>query len=223
MLTSLVQSFFHPTQDNGQEGGRFGYRVATDVNYHVVGSSLADADGFVSSGIVHVFDTTTGALLATLNNPTPGGGDNFGDAVAVSGSHVVVGARRDDSAGLNNNGAAYVFDAATGDLVTTLISPSPELSDEFGWSVAIAGNTVVVGSRYDDTTGNNSGQAYVFDALTGSLITTLANPTPAAGDSFGHSVAILGNTVVVRPVGDDPDGAAYVFNATTGALVVTLI
>ncbi len=222
MLTSLVQSFFHPTQDNGQEGGQFGYRVATDVDYHVVGSSQADADGFGASGIVHVFDMTTGDLVATLNNPTPGDQDYFGDSVAVSGSHVVVGARRDDSAGLSNNGAAYVFDAATGDLVTTLVSPSLDSGDEFGWSVAIAGTAIVVGSRNDDTTGSNSGQAYVFDALTGSLITTLANPTPAASDAFGYSVAILGNTAVVGAVGDDPDGAAYVFNATTGALVATL-
>ncbi len=168
----------------GKKGGSL--VIASQPTWTITSSGRrsADADGFVSSGIAHVFDAATGNLVATLDNPTPGDGDSFGDAVAVSGSHVVVGARRDDSAGLHNNGAAYVFDAATGDLVTTLISPSPELSDEFGWSVAIAGNTAVVGSRYDDTTGNNSGQAYVFDALTGSLITTLANPTPAANDSL---------------------------------------
>jgi len=63
--------------------------------------------------------------------------------------------------------------------------------------VAVSGNTVVVGAPWDDTGASDAGSAYVFDATTGGLLRTLNNPTPAASDYFGNSVAVSGNTVVV--------------------------
>ena len=67
----------------------------------------------------------------------------------------------------------------------------------FGRSVSVSGNTAVVAAPWDDTGATDSGQAYVFNATTGALIATLANPSPASGDQFGRSVSVSGNTVVV--------------------------
>jgi len=216
---------FLPTLQSGQQGSAFGRSVAIDGNYRVVGVPLADLNGFSDSGVVYVFDATTGELVATLVNPTPAFSDNFGSSVAVSGNTVVVGANRDDT-GASNSGSAYLFNATTGELITTLGNPTPASNDNFGSSVSVSGNIVVVGANLDDTGAINSGSAYLFNATTGALISTLANPTPASNDNFGFSVAVSGNTVVVGAYGDDTGatdrGSAYLFNATTGTLVTSL-
>ena len=63
--------------------------------------------------------------------------------------------------------------------------------------MAVSGSTVVVGAYWDDTGATDAGAAYIFDATTGNLLRTLNNPTPAATDLFGRSVAVSGSTVVV--------------------------
>ena len=101
-------------------------------------------------------------------------------------------------------GAAYVFDATTGNLLFTLANPHPVPGDRFGSSVAISGNTIIVGTPDYYVAKQYVGAVYIFDASTGNLILTLANPTPTYGDQFGCSVAIAGSTVVVgRCRGDD--------------------
>ncbi len=180
-----------------------------------------------------MFDAMTGALLHTLNNPTPtsgsGGPGGFGCSVAISGNTIVVGAYWNDT-GATDAGSAYVFDATTGALLHTLNNPTPAIEDYFGGGIAISGNTVVVAAPRDDTGATDAGSAYVFDATSGALLRTLNNPTPeigeGEGDVFGASMAISGNTVVVGASGDDTGatdaGSAYVFDATTGALLHTL-
>ncbi len=206
-------------------GNAFGYSVAEDGNYRVVGAPFADFGSTADSGFAYVYDSTTGALLYPLSNPTPAAGDFFGYNVAISGNKIVVGAFQDD-VGATDSGVVYIFDAATGALLTTIANPTPAASDYFGYRIAISGNAVVVGAYQDDTTGTDSGSAYVFDATTGALIATLANPTPAAGDNFGNAVAVSGNVVVVAAYLDDTgaadSGMAYAFNATTGQLISTL-
>ena len=92
--------------------------------------------------------------------------------------------------------------------------------DQFGYSVAISGNRVVVGAYgEDDAGGTNSGKAYIFDATTGSLLHTLHNPNAygtSADDYFGLSVAISGNLAIIGvPYADDAGGTnsgkAYVY------------
>src|SRR5205823_4889053 len=111
----------------------------------------------------------------------------------------------------------------TGVLVTTLANPSPAIDDYFGWAVSVSGNTAVVGALRNDTGATDSGQAYVFNATTGGLVATLANPSPSFQDTFGQSVSVSGNTVVVgAALASSHSGQAYTFNATTGTLIATL-
>ena len=106
-----------------------------------------------------------------------------------------------------------------GDLLHTLHDPAGASNDFFGYSVAMSGRTVVVGSPGDDTGAANAGMAYIYDAVTGNLLNTLAKPTPAVSDGFGSSVAVSGTTVVVVAYGAR---SAYVFDATTASLLWTL-
>ncbi len=130
--------------------------------------------------------------------------------------------RWNDTGG-SNSGRAYLFDATTGALISTLANPSPRTEAGFGTSVAIANDLAVVGAYSDQISTLTNGQAYVFDTTTGALIMTLLNPTPDVEDRFATSVAISEDLVIVGDYRDDTteyqSGQVYVFRAVTGELV----
>lgn len=87
-------------------------------------------------------------------------GDNFGHSVAVSDDIIVVGAVTDDDAG-SSSGSVYVFERVGAVRIGTakLIASDAATNDQFGWSVAVSGDTVAVGARLDDDKGVSSGSA----------------------------------------------------------------
>jgi hypothetical protein len=99
-------------------------------------------------------------------------GDQFGIAVSLSGETIVIGAPFDDDAG-PASGSAYVFQREVGGgdgwgQVKKLTADDAAEGDRFGYTVAISGNTVVVGAPADDDAGSESGGAYVFERDAGS-------------------------------------------------------
>ena len=150
----------------------------------------------------------------TIQKTTPAGSDWFGWSVSISGDKVLVGAILDDT-GASDAGAAYLFDGTTGALLQTFNNPTPAASDQFGYSVSISGDKVLVGSINDDTGAANAGAAYLFDGTIGALLQTFQKTTTAAFDQFGISVSISGNMVLVGAYRDDTGafdtGAAYLF------------
>src|SRR5678816_1731187 len=81
----------------------------------------------------------------------------------------------------------------------TILSPpgAMQAAAQFGYSVAVDGDYVVVGAPSDDLVNHDSGTARVFSATTGALLFVLPNPTHYPSDAFGWSVAISGTRVVV--------------------------
>ncbi len=206
------------------QNGQFGFSVGISGNLAVVGAPSNMPGGLHAEGTAYVFNVTTWTLVATLNDPAPAEGNNFGSSVAISGTKAVVG-----SPGANGGaGVAFVFDATTGNWVATLANPAPLPMIHMGFSVAISNNLAIVGVPQADPGGiTDAGIAHVFDATTGVLNKTLNNPTPTAGDNFGGSVAIDGNTAVVgapfaSPGGMAETGSAFIFDATTGSSMATL-
>ena len=199
----------------------FGWSVAIDGDTVVVGA-WGDDDGGSSSGSVYVFLTTDGGAtygqLAKLTASDAAASDKFGYSVAIDGGTIVVGADQYYSSG---SGAAYVFLTTDGGVtygqVAKLTAADGASGDEFGHSVAIAGDTVVVGASVGDA-------AYVFRTSNGGVtygqVAKLTASDAAAYDRFGHSVAIDGDTVVVGAIGDDDggsvSGSAYVFHTSDG-------
>ncbi|MBI1928346.1 FG-GAP repeat protein, partial [Candidatus Poribacteria bacterium] len=175
---------------------------------------------FATQGVAHAQFTLTQTLL----NPTPAASDYFGFSVSVDGDRVLVGAYGDDT-GATDAGAAYLFDAVTGVLLHTFTNPTPAGGDLFGWSVSVDGDRILVGAVLDDTGASDAGAAYLFDAVTGVLLQTFTNSTPAGGDLFGYSVSVNGDRVLVGAMSDDTGttdaGAAYLFDAVTGVLLQT--
>jgi len=86
-------------------------------------------------------------------------GDHFGSSVAVSGNTAVIGAEGDDNGNGFDSGSAYVFDATTGQQLFKLLPSDGAGGDNFGFSVALSGNTAVIGALFDDDNGTDSGSA----------------------------------------------------------------
>jgi len=219
---TLLRTFNNPTPAAHDE---FGASVAGVGNKVVVGAHC-DNTGAIGAGAAYLFNSSTGALLHTLQKPTPTDYDYFGFSAAAVGSNFVVGALYANE-GATNAGAAYLFDGATGALLRTFQSPTPADNDRFGWCVAAVGGNVLVGAPLDDTDGYNAGAAYLFDGSTGALLQTFHNPTAADDDEFGCAVAAVEDNVLIGAYQDDTaapnGGAAYLFDGVTGALLRTFL
>ena len=147
--------------------------------------------------------------------------DLFGTSVSVSGNVAIVGARRHDHNG-TNSGAAYLYNATNGSQTAELLAADGAEYDYFGCSVGVSGDNAIVGARWDDDNGVQSGSAYIYDATTGLLKTKLLPVDGADGDAFGHSVAISGDTAIVGVKMSSGVGAAYLFDINTGVQLAKL-
>ncbi len=233
LLGSLSQEAFAQTiipNPTPQFNDQFGFSVSIFGNKVLVGAPQDDTDG-EDTGIAYLFDATSGNLLKTFHNPSPQINDQFGFSVSLYENKVLVGVPLDGtvSNGPENAGIAYLFDATTGNLLKTFLNPVPEQADEFGFSVSISENNVLIGADQDRLgTLDVLGSAYLFDANTGDLLKTFSNPTPQDEDKFGFSVSISGDKAVVSAPRDDAagpvgTGTVYVFDVITGNVLHTLL
>lgn len=237
---ALLHTLDNPNPVDTSQNDWFGYSVGISGNRAIVGAPKEKHGGFTFaiSGKAYIFDVTTGALLHTLNNPNAFGtvnNDQFGISVAISGNRAIVGANFEDDANGSARGKAYIFDVNTGALLHTLDNPNPSITTaqiEFGREVDISDSYAIVGAYLtDDAGGTLSGKAYIFDVTTGALLHTLDNPNTffiSRDDNFGQSVDISGTQVIVGSsesdsVGWNDSGVAYVFDAVTGSLRSTLV
>ena len=216
------------TASDAADGDTFGASVAISGDTAVVGAPFAEPAG-VRSGRAYVF-VGSGASWSQQRKLTAqdaGATDVFGFSVAISGNTAVVGAFGDDGGGGAGSGSAYVFvrDGTTWSRSIKLTASDAATQDSFGFSVAVSGGgaKVVVGAYLDDDAGPQSGSAYVFLRTATNTWTEEAKLTAsdaAAGDHFGRSVAVSGDTAVVGAERDDRagtnvntnNGSAYVYD-----------
>ncbi len=198
--------------------------VSADSSTIVVGSYRDDDKGG-ESGSVYVFTKqASGSYLQAQKLVAIDGAtyDYFGYSVSISqdGSTIVVGAYQDSEIkGGISPGSAYIFiKQANGSYLQAqkLVAIDGVTGDQFGYSVAITGDgsTVVVGARYDDDKGSQSGSAYIFTKqANGSYLQTqkLVVSDGKATDRFGWSVAISNTSVVIGAPYHLNKGAAYIF------------
>ena len=189
-----------------------------------------------------ITDARAGSQQAYLKASNPAAGDQFGQSVAVAGDTMVVGAPLEDG-GATNSGAAYVFVRGAGSWVQQayLKASNAGMDDNFGVSVAISGDTVVIGASREDSdavgvngdssndNASNSGAVYVF-VRNGTNWTQQAYVKPSntgMSDLFGAAVSVSGDTLAVGAYQEDSNatgangdgsnnsivdsGAAYIF------------
>jgi hypothetical protein len=205
---TLLATFQNPNR-NGLD--RFGFSVAAlGTDRVLVGTASEEI------GTVYMFNTN-GTLLTVFTNPVPSFVDYFGLSIAVRGTdRILIGAPLDDKGG-EDAGAIYVFNT-NGTLLTTITNPAPVPTDRFGERLSIVGGDRVLTAspRTDLGAMDAVGTAYIL-SLTGTLLVTLTNPTPAAGDLFGsHAAAIDSDHVIIgaylENTGATDAGAAYLFS-----------
>jgi outer membrane protein assembly factor BamB len=218
----LIRTIPNP-EPSRQEAFSIGFSLAVFGDKLAVGS-IAD-NSF--AGRVWGFDRNTGETLYRLENPNPEARffDWFSFSVAANAAIIAVGANEDATSGFDGSGTVYVFDAVTGALRHTLVSPQPEIEGEFGRLVTITPQgDVLVGAYGESVNGiEGAGRAYLFDGETGSLLLNIPNPEPDVG-VFGWSVAASEGAIFV---GSPAKQAVYVFETipepTSMLLAMTLV
>jgi hypothetical protein len=252
---------------NTDNEDHFGSRVDIDGDTIIVSARSEDSnatgvngddtdDSAGESGAVYVFKRSgsTWSQEAYLKASNTAGTNYFGIDIAIDADTIVIGAHGEDSdstgvngddtnSGANNSGAAYVFkrSGTTWTQEAYLKASNAEADDNFGVGVAVSGDTIVVGSRYEsssatgvngddtDNSSSDSGAAYVFkrSGTTWTQEAYLKASNTASDERFGFAVGVSGDTIVVGAYqedssatginGDDTDnsagesGAAYIF------------
>ena len=221
---------------DGQAGDEFGFYVAVDGDTAIVGAWREDAAGGSQEGAAYVFEKNQGGAdnwgeVKKLVASDPEENARFGSSVGISGDTIVVGASI-QSAAADNAGAAYFFERNQGGAdnwgeVKKLTASDAEAGDHFGKSVAISGDTVLVGADLEDAGGTDAGAAYVFERDQGGPdnwgeVLKLTASDAENNDSFGNSVSVNGDSAIVGAWLEDVDGstlapgAAYVFHRDEG-------
>ncbi len=208
---------------DGAAGDGFGYSVAIDGDYAIVGA-YEDDDNGTNSGSVYIYERDADGNWTIETKLTASDGeeyDYFGRSVAIDGNYAVVGAHGDDDNG-GNSGSVYIYergsDGTWGNKVK-LIATDGSSNDRFGISVSIDGDYCIVGAHGDDDNGNNSGSVYIYAHLADGTWGDESKWTAAdgaAGDYFGYSVSISQGHAAVGAFGDDgvgdETGSAYIIS-----------
>lgn len=218
-----------------EEKGLFGYSVAQSGNYAAVGAPGEEFD----KGAVYVYerDGNDWTEMARLTATDGAFFDRFGWSVALDGNYLAVGAYGCDNRG-PNSGGVYIFERS-GNTWTQQVKllpwgdlPNTNRRAEFGISVALSGNLLLVGAWRDwenvfnsqgpAPTGFHRGAAYLFnrDGSNWNQMARLTASDADRNDFFGRSVAIDGTFAIVGAPGDQAkgpySGAAYVFTFSNG-------
>ena len=223
----LLQTFVNPnpgTEPLPAKHDTRPTRAAVGKNL-VLGFPLDDTFGD-DVGIAYLFDTGTGKVLRTFKSPNPVQGGAFGSDVAAVGNRVLISAWRENTPDKSiRAGAAYVFDATTGELLHTLQKPAPAEGDGFGLYLGVLGENFLVSCNSDDTGAKNAGAVFLYDGSTGELLWAFRKPQPRADDHFGEAFAAVGDNLLVGNRKDDTKGrdagGAYLFDGSTGKLLQT--
>ena len=214
------------TASDGVSTDRFGRSVAISGDTIVTGA-YGDDDNGTGSGSAYVFVKPPGGWTNTTQTAklTPSDASNydwFGYSVTIRGETIGIGAYHKNVGANAGQGAAYIFAKPAGGWITTsaqvakLTPPDGAAYNLLGASVAIWGDTLIVGADGDDS---SKGSAHVFHRTGSSWVQserTMLASDGAAGDLFGDSIAVSGDTMVVGASRDDVganvnQGSAYVY------------
>ncbi|MDF9744523.1 FG-GAP repeat protein [Natrinema salsiterrestre] len=209
-------------------GDFFGYSVALDGDTALIGASRDGEPNGRRAGSAYIF-THSGGDWNQQAKLVPNDGDSrdwFGQRVALENDTAVIGAPHDEDPNGDLSGSAYIFTRSNGNWSqqTKLTPNDGDQDDIFGSSVAIDGNTVLIGAQGNENpNGDSAGSAYVFIRSNGDWIQEekLVADDGDSIDLFGYSVALDSETALIGAEGDeDPNGvragSAYVFTRSSG-------
>jgi hypothetical protein len=198
---------------DGTSPDNFGWSVSLDGGTALIGAIADDNDK--GSAYVFIRNGTNWNQQAKLFASDSATDDYFGYSVSLDGDTALIGAIDDDDNG-DNSGSAYAF-TRTNNIWTQeakLLPSDGTTYDNFGCSVSLYGDTALIGALDDD---QGKGSVYVF-TRTGTCWNQqvkLCTSDGAAGDFFGYSISLDGDTALIGAFGDDDNGwnsgSAYIF------------
>ena len=199
----------------------FGRSVSISGNHAIVGAPhYSEIEYYRGTGAAYIFYQKQDIWTEQVKLiPTDVANDGeFGNSVSLSEGFAVIGAYRDDANG-TNSGSAYIY-KYEGDIwieQSKLLPSDGTYDDEFGTSVCISGNQVVIGTQWDDENGSESGAAYIFEKIGNTWIEQIKIlPSDGSGqDNFGGAVSISENYVIVGAQRNNDNGghsgSSYIF------------
>jgi hypothetical protein len=220
------------TAADGAPGDVFGYSVAVSGETAIIGAAGKSFGNKIGQGAAYVFRCSGTPCVWTqqqmLTASDGASDDELGNSVAVSGNTAIIGAwgknslylPEDPATAVAPQGAAYVFTCSGNPCTWTeqqeLTASDGASGDEFGNTVAVSGNTIIIGAPYKNS---YQGAAYVFtcsgEPCHWKQVQELTAPDGVHGDVFGYSVAVSGNTAIIGSIGNNSSrGAAYVFRCS---------
>ncbi len=157
--------------------------------------------------------------------------DRFGYQIAASGDTLVAGAWGVDDMG-SDSGAIYLYERNLGGPnnwgeVKKITPFDGEAIDNFGWTVTLQGDTLIVGSQKDDDNFADSGSVYIYERNIGGpenwgLLKKIYASDGEAGDWYGATVTLVGDTLVVAALKDDDmgvdSGSIYIHERNQGGV-----
>ncbi len=213
---------------DGAADDQFGYSVSISGDTALVGADNKTVGVKARQGVAYVYVRSAGIWTQQTKLMAGDGAanDHFGYSVSLSGDTAVIGAYQKAVGANIRQGAAYVFHRSAGNWTEQdkLIASDGAATAEFGASVSISGDTVVVGAHFAAVSGHaTQGAAYVYlrSGVTWAQQAKLIAADGAAEDEFGYSVSISGDTALVgadyKTVGVNAgQGAAYVYDRSGG-------
>jgi outer membrane protein assembly factor BamB len=212
----ILSPHYIVTAADGAAHDRFGTSLAAHGDRFLVGapgSSLGDGT-ITSPGAAYLFDAASGTQLRKFMAPNARRGDYFGRSVALTDRHAVISAH-----GRNNfEGAAFVYDIESGDLLFELDQEFP--SRDFSLSVAATDNVGIVAARSENVNGFTEHPVYVFDLDTGEQLRRIPVDVMGIGNNFALDMDLHENTLVIGSV--STMAAAYVVDIETGEQITLL-
>ena len=203
----------------------FGTSVSISGDYAVIGANQAEINGD-RYGAAYVFKYD-GSNWQEIIKLTPAQAfENFGASVSISDDTIAVGAPNGFVNNEPNAGVVYIYKKnMNNDWVETqrLFSADFNRFDNFGASISIENNQLIIGSPFDDDNVSSSGSAYIFefDGTNWNQTDKLTASNPVNGDKFGFKVDINGNRAIVSSPNSDDSiagnsvGSVYVFDKGT--------
>jgi len=180
----------------------------TSIGTLVNDGDAINGDDIVATGGVTTIDLDVFMKLNTADTIT---GDYFGYSVAVSNTKIVIGAYGTRTSHGADAGVAYIYDL-DGTNEIKIEASDGDVSDYFGISVDVSDTHIVVGAKWGDDNGKDSGCAYLYD-IDGTNEIKLVPSDGAAGDIAGLSVGVSNTKVIVSASFNDvKSGAAYIYD-----------
>lgn len=212
------------TADDAAANSGFGNSLAVSGNLALIGA-FSD-DGIANNaGAAYVFDIASGQQLHKLTASDAAAGHIFGQSAALKNGVALIGAINADGA-VAGTGAAYLFDATTGEEIDKLFAAAGVNNDAFGYGVALDGGLAFVSAPVHDAVFANEGAVFAFDLATGSEIATIRNPVYGGlNHRFGFSLAVSGGVAFVSSVGNGAgfDGNLYRVDLRTGQVTEEIL